>query len=181
MLVHNSSKHGNRKMLYLVEQYKLEHAYEGDEISPRLIAPWAITKGLWKRPPMEPEEILRRDLCRALRNDYIFDPQEREVRRYHSVTTSTTTPEGEKRSSTWYNIENAPPGHMRVALQQRRQAAFNDVLQLNLDFESYNENNKFGAVLPPMDYDFNKDIEESRQPIKYADERSEEEPDDEEN
>jgi hypothetical protein len=72
-------------MLYLFEQYKTAHPGEGDEIKPHLVAPWAIMQGLWKRPPMEAEEVLRRLLSRALRNEYIVDPQGREVRKHHPV------------------------------------------------------------------------------------------------
>jgi len=179
MPVHTSSKHGNRKMLYLVEQYKLAHPDEGDNISPRLIASWAISEGLWKRPPMSPEEILRRDLCRALRNDYSVDPQGREVRRFHSVTSTIKTSEGERRSSTWYVTEAAPPGHMRISLQQRRQAALADVRQLKLDFDSYNDNNAFGATLPALDFNFNKDIEELEFSTNYPNDWEEADPEDE--
>ena len=31
---------------------------------------------------------------------------------------------------------------------------------MKLDFDSYQDNNEFGASLPPLDLDFNKDIEE---------------------
>ena len=70
-----TQRRGNRKMLYLFEQYKAAHPGEGDEIKPHLVAPWAITQGLWKRPPMEAEEVLRRLLSRALWDEYIVDPQ----------------------------------------------------------------------------------------------------------
>jgi len=31
---------------------------------------------------------------------------------------------------------------------------------MKLDFDSYNDNNELGVTLPPLDLDFNKDIEE---------------------
>jgi hypothetical protein len=46
-----TQRRGNRKMLYLFEQYKAAHPDEGNEINPHLVAPWAIAQGLWKRPP----------------------------------------------------------------------------------------------------------------------------------
>jgi hypothetical protein len=55
-----TQRRGNRKMLYLFEQCNAAHPDEGDEIKPHLVAPWAIAQGLWKRPPMEAEEVLRR-------------------------------------------------------------------------------------------------------------------------
>jgi hypothetical protein len=97
-----TQRRGNRQMLYLFEQYKAAHLDEGNEIKPHLVAPRAISQGLWKRPPMQPEEVLRRLLSRALRNEYIVDPQGREVRKHHPVITEVKTADGPKRQSTWY-------------------------------------------------------------------------------
>jgi hypothetical protein len=52
-------------------------------------------------------------------------------------------------------------------LQLRRRAAVQDILQLDLDFHSYNDNNVFGVKLTPVDYDINKDVEESKMPTTY--------------
>src|SRR5258708_2748098 len=60
----------------------------------------------------------RRELARAMRNDYIEDPQGREVRKYHPVLHY----EGEHKISIWAEITTAQPEHMQVSLQQRRQA-----------------------------------------------------------
>lgn len=168
-------RRGNRKMLFLFEKYKAAHPAEGDEIKPHLVAPWALREGLWKRPPMEPEEVLRRLLSRALRDEYIVDPQGREVRKHHPVITEVRTSEGTKRLSTWYTIFEAPPEKMRASLQLRRRAALADVMQLKFDFDSYNENNRHGSTLGPMDFDFNKDIEELSQPVTYPSEAPNEE------
>jgi len=56
---------------------------------------------------------------------------------------------------------------MRASLALRRRAALADVAQLNLDLESYNENNYRGETVPPMDYNFNIDLEETRLPTHY--------------
>jgi hypothetical protein len=175
-----TQRRGNRKMLYLFEQYKAAHPGEGDEIKPHLVAPWAITQGLWKRPPMEAEEVLRRLLSRALRNEYIVDPQGREVRKHHPVISEVKTAEGIKKQSTWYTIFDAPPEKMRASLQLRRRAALADVMQLKFDFDSYNENNRQGGSLAPMDFDFNKDIDELSQPVTYPNEAPNEGDDDDE-
>lgn len=163
-------RHGNRKMLYLVDQYKKAHPEEGDEINPHLIAPWAISRALWERPPLQPEEMLRRLLARALRDDYTDDPQGREVRKHHAVLTEVRTADGIKKYSRWYTIFDAPPDHMRQSLALRRRSALADVLQLKLDFESYNENNKFNETIPAFDFDFNRDIAEAEMPTDYPNE-----------
>lgn len=38
---------------------------------------------------------------------------------------------------------------------------------MKLDFDSYNDNNEFGATLPPLDLDFKNDIEEMSLPSNY--------------
>ena len=139
MAIAISRRRGNRKMLYLIEQYKQEHPDEGPEISPRIVAPWAIRKGLWKPKPMDPEEVLRRQLSKALRNDYTEDPQGREVRANHPVIEEIATRDGIKRYSKWYPIFEAPPQIMRQSLGLRRKAALADVVQLKLDFDSLAE------------------------------------------
>lgn len=52
-------------------------------------------------------------------------------------------------------------------------------MQLTLDFESYNDFNKFGTTLDKMDFDFNKDLKESSQPADWPDENPENDCEDE--
>lgn len=158
---------GNRKMLYLVEQYKRAHPDEGPEVSPHLVSAWAIRKGLWVRPPIDPGEILRRQLSRALRNTYVRDPQGREVRANHPVPKEVMTVDGPKTYRDWYPIFDTPPHMMRVSLGLRRKAALADAIQLKFDYESYNDNNHFGVQLEPLDLNFNRDIEELAMPTTY--------------
>jgi|SRR5215213_6079177 hypothetical protein len=160
-------RRGNRKMMYLVEQYKKAHPEESEEVEPHLVAPWAIKKDLWKRPPVAPEEVLRRLISRALRQEYMEDPQGREVRKHHPVIYEVVTPDGVKKRSKWFPLFEAPPKHMTASLSLRRRSALADVLQLKLDFDSYNDNNVHGATLPEPDFDFNKDIEEMSLPSTY--------------
>lgn len=163
-------RRGNQKLLLLIEQYQKAHPEEGDAINPHLIAPWLISHGLWFQEPLTPEEMLRRTIRRSLRDDYTHDPQGREVRKYHAVIEEVRTPDGIRRLSTWREIFEAPPDHMRVSLALRRKSALNDVAQLQMDFESYNENNKHNATLTPMDYNFNTDLAEGSMPTEYPDE-----------
>jgi hypothetical protein len=39
--------------------------------------------------------------------------------------------------------------------------------QMKLNFDSYNDNNTFGVVLPPQDLDFRKDLEEMDLSTEY--------------
>lgn len=156
----------SREMLYLVELYKQAHNLDDSaEIDLAEVAHWAIANHHWERPPSEPEAILRRELARAMRNDYIEDPQGREVRKYHPVLHY----EGEHKISIWAEITTARPEHMQVSLQQRRQAILERCFQHKLDFDSYVENNIHGAILAPSTYNFDPDMEELSLPTTYSD------------
>lgn len=160
-----------RHMEYLIEQYQKAHPDEdAATIEPHLVADWAIAKGMWQRPPVPPEERLRKELARYLRGEYTRDPQGRNVRLHHAVIYTEHTSDGPKRRSRWSTIFDAPANHMQASLALRRRSALADVTQLNLDLESYNENNLRGEIIPPMDFDFNKDLEEARLPTHYPEE-----------
>ena len=69
--------------------------------------------------------------------------------------------------SRFYPIYKAPPEVVRQALALDRKQALSTVKQMKLDFDSYNENNEFGVELPPLDLNFNRDIEEMDMPSEY--------------
>ncbi len=52
-------------------------------------------------------------------------------------------------------------------------------MQLNLDFESWLDNNKFGDMLDRPDFNFNLDIEELKQPTEYLDSLEDDDEDEE--
>src|SRR4051812_11722763 len=110
----------NAKMLYIVDQYKKEHDITDGAVQPHLVSNWAIAKGLDTRPPISREELLRKDIARALANDHFTDPKGREVRKHHAILVDVKTIDGIKRRSQWYTIYDAPPKHMRTSLQLRR-------------------------------------------------------------
>lgn len=151
-------------MIYLVELYQKEHGEEGEEIDLDTIAHWALTEGKYNLAPISPQKILRRMMAQALRDDYTTDPQGREVRKYHFVVQQDISG---KKTSKAHDIYNAPPEHMRLSLSLRRRSALNDVVQLEMDLRSYNDNNKFGETIQGFDYNFNMDIEEGAMPTDY--------------
>lgn len=161
----------NKRVEYILAIYRQEHP--GEAIEPHLVSPWAIKRGLDKRPPLTREEMLRRDISRQLKNEYFIDPQGREVRASHAIPIEVLTPKGPKRYSRWLPLFDAPPDHMRISAQLRRKSAFADVRQLALDLDSYNDNNHFKALIPIPSFDFNRDIEDSKQSTIYK-----EDPDD---
>ncbi len=121
----------------------------------RQIAAWAINQGLWKPQPSDLVDQCAEVLARAMREDYIVDPQGRTVRAKHVARTER---EG-KQLMLWADIRTAPREHMAIAFQQRRQQIVGDCRQLKADLDSYNDNR---SPLRPiqMSFDFTVDLEE---------------------
>ena len=148
-------------MLYLYELYKREH--EVDAVDLDEVAIWAIKEGHYRPEPVDPAKLLKAQIAKAMKNEHITDEQGRDVRKFHAVRHT----DGERQWTLWQTITDADPGHMRMSLQQRRQYLFSGCKQHKLDFDSYNENNKFGATLPPASYNFEADMEEEQLPTEY--------------
>jgi hypothetical protein len=162
-----STERASKRMLFLLQKYKERFPDVPLPLDPSKVAAWAYGEGLWVPKDTHPQEILRRKLCRALRHEYILDPQGREVRANYASIEEVITPDGPKRRAQFYPIFKAPPEVARQALALDRKQALATVQQMKLDFDSYNDNNEFGAMLPPLDLDFNKDIEEMSLPVEY--------------
>lgn len=162
----------------LIECYKRAHPDEGSDVIPDLVADWAITKPeLWQPVPVSPRDQLCRLIARSLKDTYMEDPQGREVRANHPIFEQIITAEGVKYRAHYYPLFDSPAEIARVFFSWKRKAALNDVLQMNLDFESWLDNNKFGDTLEKPDYNFNLDLEEMKEPTEYPEDA---EPDEEE-
>jgi hypothetical protein len=158
------------RLAYLIDQYHRAHPDEDPAtVEPHLVADWATKTGVYKPEPIDPALQLRRDVARYLRTEYTTDPQGREVRKHHGVVYEVQTPSGIQRHTRYFEIYDATAEHMKASLQLRRRAALRDVLQLNLDFESWQDNNKHGETMEPMDYNFNPDVAETKLPTTYPD------------
>ena len=164
-----TAKRGSRKMQFLIDKYKQTHPGEGPDLSPDRIAQWAIEKGLWRPVPLTPREQLRRLITRCFRETYLIDPQGREVRANLPIMEEVMTEDGPKQRSRWFPIFTAPAQVARGSFQLRRKAALADVVQLQLDFTSWTENNIHGDELDAMDYNFNKDLAELAESTEYVD------------
>jgi len=157
-----------KEMQFLVERYQATHRHEdGGPIEPHKIAPWAIKRGLWREPPPPPEEVLRKQIASYLKNDYVLDPQSREVKKNHAMPTEVKTSDGVRRYWIYYDIFHAPPRHMLGSLQLRRRGMVDDARQMYIDWASYNDNNVFGAKLAEPDLNLSKDVEDSLRPTEW--------------
>lgn len=121
----------------------------------RTIAAWAVRMKLWQPQPGKVISQLAEHLARAMREEYITDPQGRTVRAKHAARTER---EGEQ-GTFWADIRTAPREHMEIALQQRRQQIVGDCRQLKTDADSYNENSNPTEPIQLV-FDFRDDLAE---------------------
>lgn len=117
------------------------------------VGAWAMQNGLWSPSPEAMMKQFVADLSRALREEYITDPQGRRVRAKHAIRQ-----EGEQ-GSLWADIHTAPREHMEAAFAQRRRQIVFDCAQLKTDIDSYNDNQNEGPPIQGV-FDFTYDLEE---------------------
>jgi hypothetical protein len=117
------------------------------------IAAWAIKNHLWEAQGAIVLDLCAEQLARAMREEYIHDPQGRVVRAKHAARVA-----GEQ-TVLWDDIRTASREHMVIALQQRRQQIVGDCRQLKADADSYNENNNPGKSIQ-MVFNFTEDLVE---------------------
>jgi hypothetical protein len=161
-------KRGSKKMNYIIDCYKQAHPDEGPDVSPDLVADWAMMQpDLWRPVQISPRDQLKRLVARSLRETYMTDPQGREVRANHPVFTDVMTTDGPRRMARYYPLFQSPAAIARIFFSYKRKAALHDVMQLDLDFESWSDNNVFRDSLDRPDYNFNTDMEELKQPTVY--------------
>ena len=117
------------------------------------VGAWAIKEGKWEAGR---DALLRQfcdDMGRALREEYIRDPQGRRIRANHAIRG-----EGET-GFLWADIHTAPREHMVVAFDQRRDQIVADCAQLKQDIDSYNQNQNRGDPIQ-LGLDFSRDVRE---------------------
>lgn len=170
-VLQSSPRKGDKYLLFVLEQYQRTHNTDAVDLDD--VVKWALDELKLDVEPISREQLLKRKLARAMGNEYITDPQKREVRKFHPVRRT----EDGRTWTVWAPLTTADPGHMRMSLQQHRQYILGNCRQHKLVFDSYNDNNKFQAKLPGFDYNFNPDLEELALPTEYPNER----PGDEEN
>ena len=137
---------------HIVDQYR--NAGQPWPATTHGIAAWAIQEGLWR--PKESDLVAQcaDQLSRAMREEYITDPQGRSVRAKHVATVRKNG----QQLALWGDIRTADPQHMTIALQQRREQIVGDSVQLREDVDSYNENwNRTGTPINLV-LDFSDDV-----------------------
>jgi len=141
----------NEQLQRIVNKY-IESGEEWPATTHR-IAAWAIKNSFWDAQTATKIDLCAEELARAMRDEYIRDPQGRTVRAKHAARVSGT------QTVLWADIRTAPRQHMIVAFQQRRQQIVGDCRQLKADADSYNENYNSGKPIQ-MVFDFTNDLAE---------------------
>ena len=141
----------NEQLQCIVQKY-IEAGEEWPATSHQ-IAKYAIKNHLWEAQGATVIDLCADQLARAMREEYIHDPQGRVVRAKHAARVA-----GEQ-TVLWADIRTASREHMIIALQQCRQQIVGDCRQLKADTDSYNENNNPGKQIK-MVFDFTDDLVE---------------------
>jgi hypothetical protein len=160
----------DREMEYLTERYRAAHpkAAHGP-LDPDTVARWGYNEGIWKPAKTDPVDQLRRRLSKHFGRRYMTDPQGREVKELHAVPYTVLTKEGPKRRFKYFPLFTTEPEQIKLAFALRRTWAFNDVVQIETDRLSYNDNNRFGAVIDQMSFNYDTDVAERNMPTTYPD------------
>jgi len=121
----------------------------------REIAEWAIRTKHWAPHASALVTQCADLISRALREEYITDPQGRRIRAKHVARVSRNG----QQLPIWDDIRRAPRAHVAIAFQQRRQQILGDCQQLKSDVDSYNDNWNSGVPVQLV-FDFTADLEE---------------------
>ncbi len=148
----------------LIRQYMVENGVT--EFDPDDVARWVIDRGYWTEGSYSKVKRCRHDLTAAMRDDYIYDPQGREVRAMQPWPVKS---EGGQYIWRWGAIYSIPPNKFKLSLSTRRRAVLGECRQHRIDNLSYNDNNDFGADVGLFDLNFNTCLEEESQPTNYLD------------
>jgi hypothetical protein len=144
----------NDQLLEIVDKYR--RAGNSWPATKRQIARWAFDNKLWEPHPSTVLDQFARELGRAMREQYIIDPQGRSVRAKHVALIKK---EGGEQEFLWGDMRDRDKEFMPAALQYRRNLIMNDCRQLKIDQDSFNQNYNDGPELQ-LSFDFTKDIEE---------------------
>ncbi|MBI4276968.1 MAG: hypothetical protein HY660_00805 [Armatimonadetes bacterium] len=147
--------HSPKEMQQIANQYM--QSGEPWPATARQIAEWAIRNKLWAPRPASIIEQCAELLSRAMREEYITDPQGRTVRAKHVVPME----KNDEQLRLWADIRTATRDHMEIAFAQRRQQIVGDCRQLKVDVDSYNQNANPDRDRPiQIEFDFTYDLQE---------------------
>ena len=148
----------------IINEFYQEHGSR--PTSMREIASWGVGTERWQPQRRDLVRLCAEELATAARHEFYTDPQGRRVRKKHAVR---GVDEDGNQTYLWADIEAAESEHMRISLSQRRVNILAKCKQVKADLDSYNDNNKHGARLSQLDFNFSSDLDEKARPTEYPD------------
>lgn len=143
----------SQNMQRVVEEYR--KAGQPWPTTAKRIAAWAIQNNLWKPQASKILTLCADLIAKAMREEYIIDPQGRKVRAKHAATIK----KGDEQITIWGDIRSESREHLEVAFKQRRNQIVGDCHQLKTDVDSFNDNRSSQNPIP-MIFDFTDDLAE---------------------
>ena len=143
----------HEQMLHIVDEYRA--AGKPWPATSRQLAAFALEAKLYEPHRGRLLSIVAEEFSRAMREQYIKDPQGRSVRAKH---VARLTVEGVQKPL-WDSIDTAEPEFMQAAFQQRRHQIVGDCKQLKTDKDSYNQNWNSASDIQ-ISFNFELDLEE---------------------
>jgi hypothetical protein len=145
----------NEQLQRIWHAYEKEHGYL--PARPRDAVVWGAERGMIEVPEPDPFDSLAEDMSRALREEFGTDRLGRRYRKNHAVRVT----KGGVQHTFWAILGYAPREDMQKAFIQRREQIVGDCVQLAVDVEVYNDQNKDQPLIQML-LDFRDDVEERR-------------------
>jgi len=134
-----------------------QNKHNTNEMNYAAASKWAVENNYYPKPPISREERCEADMRRAVKRATHTDPQGRKnVKTYGSLPLFD-----EEGNKTYIQIDmrTAIPEDAKAILDDDLSGMGNDAKSHFTQWESYNDNNLFGATLEPYDYNLNRFIE----------------------
>lgn len=146
----------NEELQWLKRQHAQAHGHA--PATSRDVIRWAVSKGLYTLPVVDPEEIAADQLSRALREEYDTTKSGRRYRVNHSVRVRKSKGRGQGSfTSLWLDSEHGSHDQIELAFNQRREQTAGDCYQLYDDREGYQELHPDRPYIDIV-FDFTEDI-----------------------
>lgn len=145
----------SQSALLLLKLWQNKH--NSNEMDYAAASKWADETNLYKKPPISRQERCEAEMRRAVRRATHVDAQGRK-----NVKTYGSLPLFDKDGNKTYvqiDMRSSEPEKVKSVLDEEFGGMGNDARSHYTQWESYNDNNLFGATLEPYDYNLNTFIE----------------------
>jgi hypothetical protein len=126
------------------------------QIDSHKVSDWLLARGYEPPKPREPRDILAHEISRALGAEHRRSTETgRSYRAFHAFATKTASGE---QLTFWVDIEDATRKQMHISLNQRREQAVGEAVQMTVDANEWSRRNPDQLPLQ-VQLDFGPDVE----------------------